>query len=66
MNTLLTLEVARHEQEARVHHAMHVRALKAYRRDHPVEHRGSARIALMLRRWATRIDGRTTSVSATR
>jgi len=61
MNTLVTLELARHEQEARVRHAMHVRALKAYRRDHPVEHHRRERVASLLRRWATRIDGRTST-----
>jgi len=32
MNALVTLEIARHEQEARVRRAMHLRALKAYQR----------------------------------
>lgn len=66
MNTLVTLEIARHEQEARARHAMHVRALKAYQRDHPVEHHRRLRIASILRRWATRIDGRTSAAPAPR
>lgn len=58
MNTLATIELARHEQEARVQHAMHVRAVKAYRRDHPVEHHRRARVATLLRRLAVRVEGR--------
>jgi len=58
MNTLVTLELARHEQEARVRRAIHVRALKAYQRDHRVEHHRRERIATLLRRLAARIDGR--------
>ncbi len=57
MNTLVTLEIARHEQEARVRHAMHARALKAYRADHPVEHHRRHRLASLLHRLAARVDG---------
>ena len=66
MNTLVTLELARHEQEARVRRAMHVRALKAYQRDHRVEHHRRERIATLLRRLAARIDSRTAAAPAPR
>jgi hypothetical protein len=66
MNTLVAFELARHEQEARIRHAMHVRAVKAYRRDHPVEHYRRQRVAALLRRWATRLDGRTATALAPR
>jgi hypothetical protein len=58
MNTLATVELARHQQEARVQHAMHVRAVKAYRRDHPIQHHRRARAAGLLRRLAARVEGR--------
>jgi hypothetical protein len=63
MNTFATVEIARHEQEARVRHAMHVRALKAYQREHPVQHQRREKLAALLRSWATRIDGRTTAAA---
>ena len=66
MNALVTLEIARHEQEARVRRAMHMRALKAYQRDHPVEHHWRERIATLLRRLAARIDGRTATAPTPR
>lgn len=56
MNTLVTFEIARHEQDARVRHAMHVRALKSYRRDHPVRAHRRQRFAALLHRCAAWID----------
>lgn len=64
MNTLATLEIARHEQEARVRHAMHVRALKAYRHDHPVKRHRRASLATLLRRLAARVEGRSEAAAA--
>jgi hypothetical protein len=66
MNTIVTAELARHEQEARVRHALHVRALKAYRREHPIEHHRRARVATLLRRLAARVEGRATVAPAPR
>jgi hypothetical protein len=61
MNTFATVELAHHEQEARVRHAMHVRAVKAYQREHPIQHHRRAGVATLLRRLAARVEGRATA-----
>jgi hypothetical protein len=66
MNTLTTLEIAHTEQAARVQHAMHLRALRTYQRENPVEHHRRALIASLLRRLATRLDGRTAAAPGPR
>lgn len=65
MNTLATSELARTRQDARVQHAMHVRALKDYRRSTRGTRDGRARIASILRRLATRLDGRAAAHAGT-